>query len=130
MAHEISFRIYYEDTDAGKVVYYANYLKFLERARTEFLRNLGFDQSLLAVQHSVVFAVKSLNIDYLLPARLDDLLLIKTEIPTIRRSSMVFSQKIFRDQTELCRAEVLVVCLEAESFKPCRIPDFLLDKLA
>ena len=85
-------RVYYEDTDAGGVVYYANYLKFMERARTEWLRTRGFEQDVLIKEQDLVFAVRSLSIDYLRPARLDDLLQVRVTVSELRRASIVFEQ--------------------------------------
>ncbi len=127
--HEISYRVYYEDTDAGGVVYYANYLKFLERARTEFLRSLGFEQTDLITQHGIAFVVRSVNIDYLSPARLDDMLLIRTIVPKINRSSMFFTQDVWLEDKKISTAKIQIVCLDVQGFKPKAIPDFLKTKL-
>lgn len=118
-------RVYYEDTDAGGVVFYANYLKFMERARTEWLRALGFDQHELAHDADLVFAVVKVTVNYRLPARLDDELHVGARVTDIGRSSIVFEQFIRRasDGELLCEGEVRVACLGAESFKPRSIPD-------
>jgi acyl-CoA thioester hydrolase len=119
-------RVYYEDTDAGGVVYYANYLRFFERARTEWLRACGFEQDQLKDQHQLVFAVRSVNIDYLLPARFNDSLLVKSTIAEFRGASILFSQQITDANTEkdqlLCTADVRVVCIDTQTFSPCPIP--------
>lgn len=114
-------RVYWEDTDAGGVVYYANYLKFMERARTEWLRALGFDQGRLRDELSLVFVVRQVTIEYLKPARYDDLLTVTSRLKHTGRASLVMSQTIERDGL-LGRAEVSLVCVHAQSFKPARIP--------
>jgi len=117
-------RVYFEDTDSGNVVYYANYLKFLERARTEWLRSLGFQQNALMKDHGMMFAVVSVRADYLKPARLDDLLFISCE-PQLQRASLHFKQQIRRGSEDgelLLDAEIRVACLDANSFKPRRLP--------
>ena len=125
------FRVYYEDTDAGGVVFYANYLKFIERGRTEYLRDLGFDQSVLANQKNVVFVVKSLSADYLSPAYLDDMVEVQTNIKSIKNASLVFAQKILslEKNTVLFKAEVKVVSVSTNYFKPCAIPQEIMEKL-
>lgn len=127
-------RVYYEDTDAGGVVYYANYLKFLERARTEFLRSRGFEQDALRERAGVLFAVRSLAIDYHRPARFNDQLEVITELAQIGRASIRFDQRVSRTlpqvaPDELCTAHVQVACLDAERFKPRPIPVEILEAL-
>lgn len=119
-------RVYWEDTDGGGIVYYANYLRFLERARTEWLRSLGFSQLKLAEEPGVLFAVVSLNIEYRRPARLDDELIITCE-PAIEGSASVrFAQRIYRGADELLvEASVRVACVDARTLRPKRLPDFL-----
>jgi acyl-CoA thioester hydrolase len=129
-----SIRVYWEDTDAGGVVYYANYLKFMERARSEWLRSLGFDQTALRDELGVVFVVRRVEIDYLAPARLDDLLLIDTQLNQTTRTCLTVAQTLGTDNL-LARASVTLVCLAAHSvdagrFKPVKIPASLLEKLA
>ncbi|MGA7181568.1 MAG: tol-pal system-associated acyl-CoA thioesterase [Thiobacillaceae bacterium] len=121
-------RIYWEDTDAGGVVYYANYLKFMERARSEWLRVLGFDQNELRNELGIVFMVRRVTIEYLKPARYDDLLTISARLEQANRASFVMKQTIERDEL-LCRAEVTLVCVNAQSFKPVRIPNEMLQAL-
>ena len=126
-------RVYYEDTDAAGVVYYANYLKFMERARTEWLRTLGFDQSRLSDGAAgVVFAVRSLNMEYIRPARFDDHLQVRTRIARSGRASLVFDQSIDRgvDDELLCRASVKVGCLDATAFRPAPMPEALRKELS
>ena len=121
-------RVYWEDTDAGGVVYHANYVKFLERARTEWLRAKGYEQSALQQSKQVVFAVYSMQIKFLKPARLDDALNVSVELVSSRRASFSVHQRIFelRSGAELCRAEVEIACLAADSFRPIPIPADLL----
>ena len=125
------YRVYYEDTDAGGVVFYANYLRFIERGRTEYLRELGFDQGSLANKKNIVFVVKSLSAQYLLPAYLDDMIEVQTTIKLIKNVSLVFTQKILNleKNTVLFEAEVKVVSVLKNNLKPCAIPQEILEKL-
>ena len=119
-------RVYWEDTDGGGIVYYANYLRFLERARTEWLRSLGFSQLKLAEDPGVLFAVVSLNIEYRRPAKLDDELLISCEPAIEGAASVRFVQRIYRGADELLvEASVRVACIDARTLRPKRLPDFL-----
>ena len=99
-------RIYYEDTDAGGVVYHARYLHFFERARTEYLRTLDFSQQMLLNERNVAFVVKTMTIDYRLPARLDDWLVVETKISEVRGAAILFTQQLKRDELILCTATV------------------------
>ena len=125
------FRVYYEDTDAGGVVFYANYLKFIERGRTEYLRDLGFDQGSLAKEKNIVFVVKSLSADYLSPAYLDDIIEVQTIIKSNKNASLVFTQKILslEKNTVLFNAEVKVVSVLKNNLKPCAVPQEIMEKL-
>jgi len=114
-------RVYWEDTDAGGVVYYANYLKFMERARSEWLRALGFDQRRLRDELGLVFVVRNATIEYLKPARYDDLLTVTARLEQANRASLVMRQTIERDEL-IASAEVTLVCVHAQTFKPARIP--------
>ena len=121
-------RVYYEDTDAGSVVYYANYLKFMERARTEWLRSLGLQQDEIKRNMNVLFAVRSVNIEYKQPARFNDSLAISVEPYALKPASISFRQTISNQKDEkkmLTHAEVNVVCLGAETFSPQAIPKSL-----
>ena len=122
-------RVYYEDTDAGGVVYYANYLKFLERGRTEWLRQLGFGQEALMRDAGIVFAVRRVEIDYLLPARFDDALLVVTQLDAASKVSLTFHQRLLRDDQVLADAVVRVVCLDRERFRPSGMPQAIRDKI-
>jgi acyl-CoA thioester hydrolase len=123
-------RVYWEDTDAGGIVYYANYLRFLERARTEWLRSLGYSQRVLAEESGIVFAVVSLNVDYRRPAKLDDELFITCEPCSEGAATVRFEQRIYgggelvKDHL-LVEASVRVACLDARTLRPKRLPDFL-----
>lgn len=118
-------RVYYEDTDSGGVVYYANYLKFMERARTEYLRHFGFEQDELIRDQGVIFAVRSIQADYLLPARFNDQLQVGVKIAKLGRASLSFDQEIIRDTDGalLCKGLVKVASLDARDFRACAIPE-------
>ena len=124
-------RVYWEDTDGGGIVYYANYLRFLERARTEWLRSLGHSQQELVHTPGILFAVAGLSVEYRRPARLDDELTITCEPHGERAAAMRFSQRILRAPRGelLVEAQVRVVCLDARTLRPKRLPDFLLAAL-
>ncbi|MBF0136865.1 MAG: tol-pal system-associated acyl-CoA thioesterase [Magnetococcus sp. DMHC-1] len=120
-------RVYYEDTDAAGVVYHANYLQFMERCRTEWLRSLGIDQQRFFRETGLQFAVAHMEIAFLGPARLDDLLTVTTRLSTLRRASIHLEQEILRpaDQSTLIRATVRIACIDAR-FRPQRIPGGIL----
>ncbi|MGH8311424.1 MAG: tol-pal system-associated acyl-CoA thioesterase [Steroidobacteraceae bacterium] len=118
-------RVYWEDTDGGGIVYYANYLRYLERARTEWLRSLGFSQAMLAQDSGIVFTVVSLNVEYRRPARLDDELRITCAPRTEGAASVHFAQRVLRGDEVLIEADVRVACVDARTLKPKRIPDFV-----
>lgn len=128
-------RVYWEDTDGGGIVYYANYLRFLERARTEWLRSLGYSQRVLAQEPGIVFAVVSLNIEYRKPAKLDDELVITCEPGVKGPAIIMFAQRIYRRAAAaeqeytagdlLVEASARVACLDARTHRPKRLPDFL-----
>lgn len=116
-------RVYYEDTDAGGVVYHASYVAFYERARTEMLRHHHFSQQVLLAER-IAFVVRKMTVDYLAPARLDDMLEVQTEITSIRGASLVFTQRIVNAENKvLNEAEVLVVCVDPHLMKPCVLPE-------
>ena len=119
-------RVYYEDTDSGGVVYYANYLKFMERARTEFLRSLGFEQDELA-QQGLIFAVHRAEVDYIQPARFNNALVVTAKIAQQKKVSLTFEQEVKMESGELCsRGKIKIVCLDSDSFKPRPIPEEIL----
>lgn len=126
----IPMRVYYEDTDAGGVVYYANYLKFMERARTEWLRALGFEQDELSRRDGVVFAVRTANIEFMKPARFNELLQATVRIERHGRASLTFAQEINRNGDVLCRGQIKIACIEAASFSPCAIPERIATRIA
>ncbi len=126
------WRVYFEDTDAGGVVYNANYLKFYERARTEFLRSLGFEQDELLVKN-IVFVVRNINIDFVKAALFNEILIVDSKIESLKKASLFFNQEIFtkRDGQNVLvnKALVKVVCVNADSFTPTAIPVDIIDKL-
>lgn len=122
-------RVYWEDTDAGGVVYYANYLKFLERARTEWLSALGLEQDRLACDAGVLFVVRRVEADYLRPARFNDRLLVRSRLSELGRASLVMVQDVYRGSEHLFGARVQVACVEPSGFRPARIPSFVTEKL-
>jgi len=122
-------RIYYEDTDAGGVVYYGNYLAYLERARTEWLRCHGFELPIPAGHHDYVFVVRAVEIEYLKPARLNDALEVTVRVAEHGRSWISVFQHVLRGQEVLAKARVRAVCVNTQSIKPARIPQAILDRL-
>jgi len=122
-------RVYFENTDAGGVVYHGEYLKFLERARTEWLRHLGFDHQALARDHRVVFVVTSAAIDFTRAARLDDVLTVSVRLESLGKVRCVFAQEIRRDDEILVGARITVACVTGENFKPAEIPQGLRKKM-
>ncbi|ADE13389.1 tol-pal system-associated acyl-CoA thioesterase [Nitrosococcus halophilus Nc 4] len=126
----LPMRVYYEDTDSGGVVYHANYLKFMERARTEWLRSQGFEQDALLKEQGLLFAVRSLRLDYLRPGRFNDWLKVHTHLLQCRKASLTFSQTVQRgEESALCQAEVKVACLDAQTFRPRPIPKLILAEI-
>lgn len=119
---KLSVRVYYEDTDAGGVVYYANYLRFLERGRSELLRAAGFSQQHLAQTSGIAFAVRELTVDYRRPARLDDWLDVHTAIEVLGRAQVTFAQRILRGEDLLLTARVRVACLDLARGRPVALP--------
>lgn len=116
------YRIYYEDTDSGGVVYYANYLKFFERCRTDFLRSHGINQRSLSEEQSIAFVVRKCNAEYLIPARLDDEVTVTLQVKEVRAASVKLIQKMIINNIILCNFEVDIVCVDSEKFKPKKIP--------
>ncbi len=126
MAFVWPVRVYWEDTDAGGVVYYANYLKFMERARSEWLRAFGFEQDALRDEAGVVFVVRRVEIDYLAPARFNDALDVTVRLHEAGRASIVVRQELLRGESRLAKAEVTLACVDAVRFKPVKMPEPLL----
>ena len=122
-------RVYYEDTDAAGVVYYANFLKYLERARTEWLASLGFTLTALEREHAVVFVVHHLDIEYRQPARLYDALDVTVGLATRGRSRLLAVQEVFRGEVQLVRAQVTLACLDPATWRPARIPAPIVAKM-
>lgn len=121
----LQVRVYFQDTDAGGVVYHANYLNFMERARTEWLRTHGYSNAGLMKELGVVFVVRSLKLDYLRPALLDDVLSVTAQIKDIGRSRISLLQTVQRKDELLAEAEVHLACVSIESFKPVSVPEVL-----
>ena len=121
VSHSFALRVYYEDTDLAGIVYYANYLKFIERARSEWVRDLGVDQGRMRSELGLVFAVRRVEADYLRPARFDDMLEVRTEVLAIGGARIELRQEIWREAERLFTALVTLVCL-TESGHPGRLP--------
>lgn len=121
-SYQMPFRVYYEDTDAGGIVYYANYLKFAERARTELLRSLGFSQQQLREQLGIGFVVRHIACDFTSPAKLDDVLMVDSRVEALQRTNMRMVQVILRDKQPLVSLQVQLACVN-EAGRPTRIPE-------
>lgn len=118
----IPVRVYLEDTDAGGIVFYANYLRYMERARTDCLREAGIDLDVWQRQHRRLFVVRSVSVDYHAPARFNDQLVVSANIVTLKRASMVVEQPIYRDDTLLISSVVKLACIDADTLSPTAIP--------
>ena len=118
-------RVYFQDTDAGGVVYHASYVNFMERARTEWIRSFGLTNSGLIKELGVMFVVRSLKLDYYKPALLDDLLTVVTQLKEIGRSRVSLHQTVMRDEDKLVEGEIHLVCVTKDSFKPVSVPEVL-----
>lgn len=125
----LPLRVYIEDTDAGGIVYYVNYLKFMERARTEFMRNLGFGKDFI-FNHDLMFVVRDAAVKYLKPAQLDDQLEATARIATLGGASIIFEQTVRRDGEDLARGELTIACVDRSGVSPRRIPKDMKDRLA
>lgn len=123
-------RVYWEDTDAGGVVFYANYLRFFERARTEWLRALGAQQQALRERTGAIFIVTDTRVSYRAPARLDDLIDVTVMLRHAGRASMTIEQQVWRGEALLAEGEIRIGCVDAGTFRPCRIPTEVLGLLA
>ena len=121
MTHHLTLRVYYEDTDLAGIVYYANYLKFTERARTEWVRSLGIDQTRLKAEEGIVFAVHRVEADYISPARFDDQLVVETEVRELKGARIVLTQNVLRDGVVLFASVVTLIAL-TDTGKPARLP--------
>ena len=122
MTHRFAIRVYYEDTDLGRIVYHANYLKFIERGRSEWLRDAGIDQSRLMADTGLAFVVRRGEADYLSPARFDDRLEVVTRLAELHGSRLVAAQTVERDGQVLFASRVTVVCVDLSAMRPHRIP--------
>lgn len=124
--YTLPIRVYFQDTDAGGVMYHASYVNFLERARTEWLRErYGYSNAGLMKEFGVVFVVRSLKLDYLKPALLDDLLLVDAQLKEVGRSRVALHQSVMRGEEKLVEAEIHLVCVTVDGFKPVSVPDAL-----
>ncbi|MDD3020798.1 MAG: tol-pal system-associated acyl-CoA thioesterase [Alphaproteobacteria bacterium] len=123
MTHDFPVRVYYDDTDAGGVVYHANYLKFCERARTEYLRSLGFENSGIREQTGTIIVVKKIEAEYLQPARLDDSLIVQTRLLSIKNTSFVMEQKVIKGEGDIFVMNVLLVFIDDKVGRPAKIPE-------
>ena len=134
-------RVYYEDTDSGGVVYYANYLKFMERARSEWLRSLDIGQDRLRTNEGIIFVVRAAHIEYLKPARFNDMLDVSVEVARCGRASLTFEQQVARRVTETptaatrhavlcCRGRIKIACVDSATMQPCAIPPLILAKFS
>jgi acyl-CoA thioester hydrolase len=126
----LPLRVYYEDTDAGGVMYHASYLRFAERGRTEFLRHIGYDIGTLQRDEGLLFVARHLEIDYLKPAMLDDALEVCTSIQIIKNSSFVMRQIFMRRDEKIAELHVTLVCVDKNTIKPLRLPDSLKSKFS
>jgi acyl-CoA thioester hydrolase len=128
-AFRLPVRVYWEDTDAAGIVFYANYLKFFERARTEWLRSLGFDQERLRAETGIAFVVAETALRYRLPARLDDMLEVTVRVAHLGQASLSVVQQAWRGGDLLAEGTIRVGCVELGTFRPRRVPDDILSKI-
>ncbi|KAA9010289.1 tol-pal system-associated acyl-CoA thioesterase [Histidinibacterium aquaticum] len=129
MTHRFTCRVYYEDTDLAGIVYHANYLKFIERARTEWVRELGVDQGRLKAEEGLVFVVRRIDAEYLRPAKFDDVLAVETEVAVLGGSRLELDQRVLRESERLFAARVTLVAV-GEDGRPRRLPATLRERLA
>lgn len=122
ITHDFPVRVCYDDTDAGGVVYHANYLKFTERARTEYLRALGFENSKIRDDYGIIIVVKNIEAEYFSPARLDDFLVVQTRVLSVKNTSFVMKQDIYRGEGQIFGMTVVFVCVNAAG-RPTKIPE-------
>ncbi|MBT5031602.1 MAG: tol-pal system-associated acyl-CoA thioesterase [Proteobacteria bacterium] len=128
--HEYSLKVFFEDTDATGVVYHANYVKYMERCRSDWLDTIGWNLRRVNEEFAIAFAVSKLSVQYVQPARLNDVLCVKTELVRLGAASLSFAQEVWRGNDLLCRGEVKVACLNAQTFKPVQIPQPLYAAIA
>ena len=127
-SHDINIRVYYEDTDAGGVVFYANYLKYAERGRTEFLRAIEVENRSVLLEHGLLFVVRKLNADYYMPAHLDDILTLTTSVERVGGASMDMKQVITKEGEKIFEMDVTLVCVDTNT-KPKKWPSFIKEKI-
>lgn len=128
--HEFTVRVFYEDTDATGVVYHANYVKFMERCRSDWLETIGWNNRRFNEQFAIAFAVSKLSVQYLQPARLNDVLTVKAELTRLGAANLSFAQYVWRESDLLCRGELKVAGLNEQTFKPVQVPQPLIDAIA
>ncbi|MHA6326053.1 tol-pal system-associated acyl-CoA thioesterase [Roseivivax sp. CAU 1753] len=128
MTHSFPVRVYYEDTDMAGIVYYANYLRYIERARSDWVRGLGIDQNAMRERDGVVFVVRRVEADYIAPAKFDDALTVRTVTRAVTGVRLIMGQEVWRGETLLFQAEVVVVCVTAHG-QPARLPANIRQKL-
>tara|TARA_B100001179_G_scaffold196437_1_gene155059 strand:- start:210 stop:605 length:396 start_codon:yes stop_codon:yes gene_type:complete len=128
MSHSIPVRIYYEDTDAGGVVYHASYIRFAERGRTEYLRHIGFENTQIYKDFDVLFVVRHLEADYLAPSFLDDYLTLTTEVSTMKNTSFIMTHRLENDEKSIFKMKVVVACIGKDK-RPVKIPEVLRNAL-
>jgi len=126
--HSTSFRVYYEDTDAGGIVYHSNYLKFAERGRCEMLRSFDLECSSIEEKLGMMFVLKHADIEYIKPAMLDDFLEVQTMVASMRNTSFQMRQIVHKDGQEICSMLITLVCVDTKTIKPVRLPDILREK--
>ena len=129
MVNKLPVRIYYEDTDAGGIVFYANYLRFAERGRTEYLRDIGCESSTLGKEDGLQFVVRKLEASYNASAYLDDYLIMETKVISMKNTSFVMKQSLFRDDVMIFDMDVLLVCVDQQSGRPAKLPDHVRTKM-
>ena len=122
-------RVYYEDSDAGGIVYHSQYLNFMERARTEWLRYLGFEQTELIAEFNILFVVRNIEIQFKRPARFNDAVIVRSRLEKLGRSRMVFAQDILRGDEHLIEATVEIACIDADKYAPVTIPSIIQNKM-
>lgn len=128
--HELAIRVYFEDTDAGGIVYHANYLRYAERARTEWMRALGYDHRRLAAEHGLLFAVVRAGLDFVRPARLDDLLHVRTRAVRLGGASLELEQVVCRETAEIARIRIRLAVVDTAALRPQRLPEALRQQFA
>ncbi len=127
MKQTVNIRVYYGDTDADGIVYNPNYLDFAERGRTEFLREVGFENSQLKRDEGIIFVIRRAEVDYLNTAHLDDMLQLETAIVEIKNTSFIMNQRLFRDGNMIADMRIVLVCVDAKTYKPLRLPKNIKD---